>query len=142
MSKPSFRDEIRDALRRFAFTELFTSIKLLGWDKPKDKNPLELTESGQTYTFHPIAEKRGVVVFHCEADSIPDRATRQRLETRLRRVRREHLVIFSNRGMTQQLWQWLQREPGQTRLRQYPFSVEQASSEQLVQTLLKIRFTL
>jgi hypothetical protein len=100
--------ELRDKLQQFRFKELFND---LGWDRLSGR-PLALEVHGVTFYLTPVAEKRGFQVFECISAEIPDHATRMKLERELARQAYEHLVVFSDQGRTQQVWQWTRREPG------------------------------
>ncbi len=80
---------VRKCLKDFDFEPLF--IEELGWDRHAAN--LELTINGQQYPLRGFAEKRGVQVFECRAESpstMPDFKTQRKIETQLRRAAREH----------------------------------------------------
>ena len=61
-----------------------------------------------------IAEKRGFQVFACSPNadgSLPDRQTRQRIDTQVAKHALEHLVVFTDADKTTQSWQWAFRQP-------------------------------
>ncbi|MHB9044307.1 MAG: DNA methyltransferase [Pirellulales bacterium] len=94
---------VRKYLKDFDFEPLF--IEELGWDRHAAN--LELTINGQQYPLRGFAEKRGVQVFECRAETpaaMPDFKTQRKIETQLRRAAREHLVIYTDATKTKQVW--------------------------------------
>ena len=64
------------------FVEAFNEI---GWDH-LDQRPPAIEVDGQTYTFEPVAEKRGVQVFAVSPDEdglIPPREVRRKLDRKV-----------------------------------------------------------
>ncbi|MEO8530428.1 MAG: hypothetical protein ABI459_04350, partial [Deltaproteobacteria bacterium] len=52
-------------LQAFNFAKLF--IDELGWDRPGSRQPEAIEAGGAQYTLAPVADKRGVRIFHCSA---------------------------------------------------------------------------
>lgn len=102
---------ISRSIREFDFTGIF--IGELGWDHVH--TPVMLEIDGAAWRLNGIAEKRGFQVFQCvTADgTIPDRATRQKIDNQLAKAALEHLIIFTDAASTQQRWQWALRRPEQ-----------------------------
>ena len=95
--------KVRQYLKDFDFETLF--IEALGWDR--HSADLDLTINGENYPLRGFAEKRGVQVFECRAetaDKMPDFKTQRKIETQLRRAAREHLVIYTDATKTKQVW--------------------------------------
>ncbi|MDP2819413.1 MAG: Eco57I restriction-modification methylase domain-containing protein [Polaromonas sp.] len=126
-------------LEAFDFTKLF--LNELGWDGLSHGIPVSVGE--QTYELKPVAQKRNVQVLHYAAPAgapSPDYALRQRMERALTREAREHLIIFTDAAQTSQIWQWVDRKPGQpARYREAKWHKGQ-SSELLRQKLSAISF--
>ena len=126
-------------LEAFDFTKLF--LNELGWDGLSHGIPVSVGE--QTYELKPVAHKRNVQVLHYAAPAgaaLPDYALRQRMERALTREAREHLIIFTDAAQTSQIWQWVDRKPGQpARYREAKWHQGQ-SSELLRQKLSAISF--
>lgn len=101
-------NQIRSLLQRFEFQKLF--IEELGWDSLS--LPLMVTVDGASYALHPIAEKRGLVVYACSLPQIPKYPQRKRIESEVKKFHREHILIFTDEAHTAQIWQWVRREPG------------------------------
>ena len=95
-------------LKAFDFAKLF--IEELGWDRPSSRQPETVDAEGQQFVLAPLADKRGVRIFHCPA--IPERNTRQRIEREITKRAYEHLIIFADPAQTKQIWQWVAREKG------------------------------
>jgi hypothetical protein len=101
---------IRTRLRDFDFTGLF--VEELGWDRLRAALAVEV--DGTEYRLSPIAEKRGFQVFRCAPapdGTLPDRATRQKIDGQLTRSVMEHLIVHTDEHETQQQWQWTLRQP-------------------------------
>ncbi len=132
-------DKVRatDLLRAFDFRRLF--IEELGWDNPSSKKAESVLE-GQPYDLAPVAEKRGVRIFHCAA--IPDRHIRQRIEREVTKLAYEHLIIFTDPSKSRQIWQWVAREKGKpAAFREYDWRTGTAP-DLLLQKLDHIAFSL
>lgn len=101
----------RNYLKQFAFGDLF--VNELGWDRHKAS--LAINVDGHEYVLTAFAHKRGMAAYACSpaADgSVPDRTTRRKIEHQVTKTAREHLIVFSDAGKTQQIWQWVKREAG------------------------------
>jgi hypothetical protein len=133
---------VRHYLREFDLEKLF--IEELGWDRHSARLPIAV--DGQTYTLSAIAEKRGVQIFQCQcdaADSIPDYATRRKIDTQVTRSVYEHLIIFVDAARTMQIWQWVMRQPDQpAAYREHHYHPQSHSGDALIQKLEAITFPL
>lgn len=119
----------RECLRGFELRRLF--LDQLGWDK--HAGSLEKVVDGQTYRFQAVSEKRGVVAL--VSDSIPDYATRAKLDKLIAKDHFEHLIVFVDRAHGRQVWQWVRRESGKPNaIRAYSYSAGQ-SGDLLLQKL-------
>jgi hypothetical protein len=135
---PIDRARATEDLRGFAFQRLL--IEELGWDHPASRHDETVTIDGATFTLAPVAEKRGVRIFHCA--EVPDRPIRQRIEREVAKLVREHLIIFADAGKTRQIWQWVAREKGKpASFREHLWLVGQ-SPNPLLQKLDHIAFSL
>jgi len=131
---PINRSNVVEHLKAYDFRKLF--IEEIGWDNPTS-GPVQIDIKEDCYHLDPVAEKRGVHVFTCLPDDeeFPDRQTRQKIETRLRKTIHEHLIIFPDVKSNTQIWQWVFRKPGgPARYREDTVSVDQ-SFEIIVQKL-------
>ncbi len=131
----------RQLLRNFDVRALF--IEELGWDH--HDAPLEIRALGSTITLSALAEKRGMVAYHCPAptgQSLPDFAQRRKIERQVARATHEHLIVFTDLTNTTQIWQWVKREPGKPAAsREHTYRVSQPG-DALLQKLAAIAFTL
>ena len=94
------------------------------------------------YILHPVAHKRGMVVYICEADPIPNHAVRQQIERQVARTAHEHIIVYTDPSHTNQVWQWVRREPGRPSVsRQHTFNRSQPG-DSLIQKLEAIAFQL
>jgi hypothetical protein len=121
-------------LRDFDFASLF--IEELGWDRHRHRFSISI--DNRSFTLDAIAEKRGLAVYTCSpdsGDSIPDYATRRKIEREASKVAYEHLIIFINAGRSTQIWQWVRRERGKpTICREHTYHNAQ-SGDSLLQKL-------
>ena len=125
-------------LRTFDFSNLF--IEELGWDRPASRQPETIEADGERFTLSPVANKRGVRIFHCPI--IPEGKTRKKLERELTKSVIEHLIIFTDPEMTQQIWQWVERIKGKPdAVRDHTWLTRQ-SPELMLQKLEHITFPL
>lgn len=132
--------EPRSLLKSARFPELFNA---LGWDH--HATPLEFPIGGQRWRLAPVAEKRGVQVFHVipSADGgIPPYDVRKKIDAGVTLRAVEHLLIYTDAAKSEQIWQWVSRPPGKPRAyREYRFRAEQ-TGDAILQKLEGISFTL
>src|SRR5215813_4860481 len=100
----------RPLLQSCELPKLFVSE--LGWEPSHQK--LTLSVGGVDHTFAAIAEKRGFTVWLCERPdgSLPDHATRLKLDRILSETSFEHLIVFVTGDRARQSWMWVRREHG------------------------------
>lgn len=131
----------RELLQEFQFNKLFREE--LGWN---GYNAIyDIPIDGQLYHLKGVAEKKGVQVFECTVDSgvaMPAYSDRQKIDRWLTKPAFLHLIIFTDTGRTQQIWQWVSREKGKpAAYREYKFYKGQ-SGESIVQKLGTIAFSI
>jgi len=102
------KKQIKQFLEAHEFDELFN---LLGWDWPERDTPYPVQLGEELFKLQPVAIKRGFIAYHCPC--VPDSATRAKIETKLSRDVREHIIIFTDPETKKQRWQWVRRVPGQ-----------------------------
>ena len=132
--------EIRQYLKESEFETLFTQE--LGWEHHTQILPITIDET--EYILTAIAEKRGMVIFHCSAideGHIPERKTREKIQRQVAKFSHANLIVYTDAEKTTQIWQWAGREHGRpiTR-REYRYDHKQ-SGELLIQKLRAIAFT-
>lgn len=124
----------RQKLKEFDFRGLF--IRELGWDNYKATLPVTVGE--QTWILNAISEKCGFVAWHCAASNgqlMPDYLTRRKIESEVVKQSFEHIIIFTDHARSEQIWQWVLREPGKpAAYREHRFEQSQ-SGEALLQKL-------
>ena len=140
------RNQISQLLKDFEFEPLL--IDELGWNRHRGEVATEIRERGADeggYLLTAIAEKRGMAVFHCSArtdGSIPDYATRRKIQREVAKSVHEHLIIYTDAEQTTQVWQWVKREPGKPlACREHRYDRGQPG-ESLIQRLETIAFSL
>ena len=133
--------ETHQYLKESAFENLFTQV--LGWDH--HTQTLNITIAETEYRLAAIAEKRGMVVFECPAtamdSSIPDYATRRKIQKQVATAVHEHFIIYTDAEKTTQIWQWVKREqdkPAACREHRYD---QTQSGESLLQKIQTIAFS-
>ncbi len=131
----------RQHLQTSNFRKLF--IEDMGWDHPI--SDLDIQYNGDQLHLTAVAQKRGLTVLICsplDSGKIPDYADRRKIETQLRKLIHEHILIFTNVDYTKQIWQWVRREPGRpTTSREYEHYQGQ-SGQALLERLQGLVFTL
>ena len=104
---------VRRLLKAFDFKTLFR--EQLGWDNHQAQ--LHIPIHGATICLSAVAQKRGFVAYVCP--TIPDRATRLKIDRQVTKSVHEHFIIYTDQQAGRQVWQWVRREPG-SRLPQEP----------------------
>ena len=130
-------------VKHFRFTQLF--VDDLGWDRPAQQQPYNITIGDEVFALNQVAHKRGVQVLHCLPDAqgrIPAYATRQRIERKVTAEAREHLIVFTDADQKTQVWQWVARLPGKPVQYREVFFRQGESAELLRQKLSRLHFTL
>ncbi|MBE9237901.1 Eco57I restriction-modification methylase domain-containing protein [Anabaena aphanizomenioides LEGE 00250] len=136
------RNQVKKYLQLSDFTSLF--IEELGWDYA-DISPIYLAvdEENSTleytleYTLEAVAQKRGLMVYHCVAENgiLPNAKTRKNIDTQVTSYSQEHLIIYTDKNQSKQVWQWVKRESAtKTKAKETTFNVTQ-SGELLTQKL-------
>ncbi|MFM6038543.1 MAG: Eco57I restriction-modification methylase domain-containing protein, partial [Sphaerospermopsis kisseleviana] len=136
------RNQVKKYLQLSDFTSLF--IEELGWDYA-DISPIYLAvdEENSTleytlkYTLEAVAQKRGLIVYHCVAENgiLPNAKTRKNIDTQVTSYSQEHLIIYTDKNQSKQVWQWVKRESAtKTKAKETTFNVTQ-SGELLTQKL-------
>lgn len=127
---------VRKCLRAFEFATVFREH--LGWDN--HQQTLEVHVAGDVLQLNAIAQKRGFIAWHCP--TIPDRATRLKIDRVVTKTSREHFVVYADQAARMQLWQWVRREPGRPiASRDHRFDATQ-SGDALIQRLEQIAVSL
>jgi hypothetical protein len=87
-------------------------VEELGWEPCRNK--LSLRAGDKDFDLAAFAEKKGFTAWLCaSADgSLPDHATRLKLDRALTQTSFEHLIVFAANDYAQQSWMWVRREPG------------------------------
>ena len=134
-------DQTRNYLQESEFESLF--VEELGWEYHTQELPVKVEHTD--YTLTAIAEKRGMVVFHCAATlnaPLPNYATRRVIQQEVAKSVHEHVIIYTDAAKTTQLWQWVRREPGKPdACREHRYHHEQTGNA-LLQKLETIAFSL
>ena len=102
------KQTIKKLLDNREFGELFIQ---LGWNWPETETPYPVKLGDALYELKPVANKKGFIAYHCP--SIPDATTRSKIESKLSRDVREHIIIFTDAETNRQRWQWVRRAKGQ-----------------------------
>ena len=132
--------ETRQYLKESEFEDLF--IEELGWDR--HTQTLNTTVDETEYTITAIAEKRGMVIFHCSATDeghIPERKTREKIQRQVAKSSHANLIVYTDAEKTTQIWQWAGREHGRPITRRESRYDHKQSGELLIQKLRAIAFT-
>ncbi|MFM6752574.1 MAG: ATP-binding protein, partial [Dolichospermum sp.] len=128
------RSQVKKYLQLADFTSLF--IEELGWDYA-DISPIYLSIDAENYTLEAIAQKRGLMVYHClpEKGILPNAKTRKNIDTQITSYSQEHLIIYTDKSQQKQIWQWVKRESAtKTKSKETTFNITQ-SGELLSQKL-------
>ncbi len=135
------RTKVKTLLQNCDLQTLF--IEELGWDHGGENTEIRVADN--VYALEAIAQKKGVVAYQYIAgsdDSFPDYPTRQKIERRITKTVREHLIVYVSPSDNVLYWQWVKRKPGQSdRTRQHIYYQDQPG-EALIQKLEQFVFTL
>ncbi len=107
------RQQIQQDLKAFRFRDVF--VNELGWDVVREPAFSVPVKGGGTFTLQPLVEKRGVKVLACSpgvTGAIPDSNVLRAIDREVTRYAREHIIVYADAARREQLWQWVQRDPG------------------------------
>jgi len=127
---------IRKHIQNFSFEDLF--IDELGWDQYHDQLPVPVED--QVITLDAFAQKRGLVAFHY--GGIPEYRMRRKIEQQVAKSHRENIIIYTDLEATQQIWQWVRREPGRPLANRERRFHRGHTGENIAQILANITFSL
>ena len=88
-------------------------VECLGWDR--HKATLKVATKGGEVVLKGFAEKRGFAAFLCDAGPdgrIPDHSIRAMIDREVTKSAREHIIVYTNKQRTEQVWQWVRRGHG------------------------------
>lgn len=105
MNKKTFTGYIKS----FKFKELFNE---LGWDNIHI-SPIPVKIDDETFILTAVAEKRGFMIFHCSHNAqgkIPTKDVRKKIDNKITKLYFEHLIIYSDKDNSHQIWQLVIRE--------------------------------
>ena len=128
------RKNVKKALKTFRFEDLF--IEELGWDIV-NQSPINIVVSENSYTLEAIAQKRGMIAYHCIPNNgqLPDHTNRRKIDKEITQYTREHFIIYGDKSEQLQIWQWIRREPGKPQAsREFRYYTDK-SGEALIQKL-------
>lgn len=131
----------RKLLEQFDFAKLF--VEEMGWDR--HSADIAIPIAGKNFTLRAVAEKRGMVVWVCnapEGQQIPDRPTRKKIETQVAKTTLEHLIIFTDAKRAEQVWCWARREAGKPASVPEHFWYASSGNRGFLQKLEAIAFSL
>ena len=132
---PASVEKLRPYLQAFDFRRLF--VEGLGWDHYITES-IVVRVNDREYMLNPIAEKAGFVVYECDSrlgNSVPQYPVRRKIESKVARRTFEHLIIFTDPGRKEQVWQWVRRESGKpAACREYTYTAG-GSGDHLLQRL-------
>ena len=135
------RNRARQLLATGELQSLF--IEELGWER--HSSPLEIKAAAMPVRLQALAQKRGMVVYHCpppSGESLPDYPHRRKIEQQVAKSAHEHLIVFTDSGNETQVWQWVKREPGKPAACREHVLHRSQTGDALLQKLEAIAFTL
>ena len=109
---PADKRLIQQSIAAFDFPTLFREG--LGWDTLRER-AMTVEVNGQAYTLQPLAEKRDIKAYRCSPDAqgrIPADAVRRKIDREVTKFAYEHLILYTDAALKEQVWQWVRREPG------------------------------
>jgi hypothetical protein len=130
----------RQYIKACDFASLF--IEELGWDRYS--STIQLRIDDMDFNLTAIGEKRGLVAYVCLSSNgaIPVYSLRRKIEGQVAKSAFEHIIIYTDKAKTTQVWQWVRREPGKPAAsREHVFHVSQPG-DALIQKLEAIVFSL
>lgn len=128
-------------MRDHDFLRLF--VEELGWDHAGGF--IDVSVNGSVLRAERVAEKRGIQVFHCRLErlEIQNRRVLRRIEREIAKYAHEHIVVYSDVGMSRQVWQWATWMDDRRRFlhREHPFFSARPPAA-LIARVSRLRFML
>jgi hypothetical protein len=134
------RQRARQYIKAFDFASLF--IEELGWDRYS--STIQLRIDDMDFNLTAFAEKRGLVAYVCLSSNgaIPVYSLRRKIEGQVAKSAFEHIIIYTDKAKTTQVWQWVRREPNKPAAsREHTFNISQPG-DALIQKLEAVVFSL
>ncbi|MBN8574160.1 MAG: hypothetical protein J0M05_09620 [Candidatus Kapabacteria bacterium] len=110
------KKQFSDYITQFNFRELFNDM---GWNSNNLPKTQTIAIDTISFRLQPVAEKSGFLILvhdshnsQPSADTIPDYATRKKIEAKLTTLFQEHLIIFFDSKKNEQIWQFVTRQAG------------------------------
>lgn len=110
------KKQFSDYITQFNFRELFNDM---GWNSNNLPKTQTIAIDTISFRLQPVAEKSGFLILTHDshnsqpsADTIPDYATRKKIEAKLTTLFQEHLIIFFDSKKNEQIWQFVTRQAG------------------------------
>lgn len=129
---------IKQHIQNFTLGDLF--VEELGWNRVRRVAPFSVVVGDEKFVVETLCEKSGFQVFVCKADEVPDANVRLKIERNLDSRSIERLVVFQSE--TEQLWEWMRREPNLP-IKPYRESFRRGSSgERLAQKVKQLSFSI
>ena len=131
----------RHYLREFDFKSLF--LDQLGWDRHVEH--IKVPIGSHVFTLTAIAQKREMVAFLCAplpGGAIPGYNMRRRIERKLAKFVREHLILYVDAGRTVQVWQVAKGEVGKPIASPEHIYTPNQTGDSLIQKLQGIVFSI
>jgi hypothetical protein len=134
------KSKFTELIKAFDFETLFNE---LGWDN--FSNEIQITVNEQDFRLTGIAEKKSFAILHCPHNcegKIPQSNHRKQIESKVAKIYFEHLIIYTDKNKTQQIWQFVVKETNKPKqVREINWEI-QKDTEILFQRLRNLIFTL
>lgn len=136
-------------MRKTRFTELIKSFDFstffneMGWDNFENQTPVAVNDT--VFLLKGIAQKRGFVILHClpGADgNVAPVNIRKQIEGKIAKLYFEHLIIFTDKHHSRQVWQLTVKEENKPKQVRDVTWYSHQDTEQLFQRLRNLMFTL
>lgn len=101
----------RPLLQKGDLSTLF--IEEIGWDHASGATTISI--GGRAFEFTTTAAKRGVVALECKVSDgkgMPTHPERRKLDREVTKLAHEHIIIYTDKDKSSQIWQWVKREAG------------------------------
>ncbi|MGC9354814.1 MAG: Eco57I restriction-modification methylase domain-containing protein, partial [Mariniphaga sp.] len=136
-------------MRKTRFTELIKSFDFstffneMGWDNFENQTPVAVND--EIFQLKGVAQKRGFVILHClpgTDGNVPPVNIRKQIEGKIAKLYFEHLIIFTDKHHSRQVWQLTVKEENKPKQVRDVTWYSHQDTEQLFQRLRNLMFTL
>ena len=140
------RQEIRELLSEHNLTQVFNE---LGWNYENEDEYIDFEYKGEKYNVElkQIADKTGYAVYTLDSEEndskiFTNKILRDHIQNKVKDLKRENLIIYTDREKNIQIWQTALREKNQPIRRREIKYIPNKNEEEILRALENLHFSI